>query len=72
MSIMLCGLRLVWRNSASEIFLKLSIRNQYNMTFAGDVARPIISAEIVPGIMRDPDADAIVFRKYGTTLRESV
>ena len=38
----------------------------------GSTKSSFISAEIVLGIMQDPDANAIVFRKYGTTLRESV
>ena len=50
---MLCGLRLVWREFFSEIFLELSIRNQYEqkiildkrlfsaiIAFALNVARP--------------------------------
>ncbi len=31
-----------------------------------------ISVEIVLGIMNDPQANAVIFRKYGVTLRESV
>jgi len=38
----------------------------------GSTKSSFISAEIVLGMMQDPDANAIVFRKYGTTLRESV
>lgn len=38
----------------------------------GSTKSSFISAEIVLGIMKDPEANAIVFRKYGTTLRESV
>ena len=30
--IMLCGLRLVWREFCSEIFIDLSIRYQYQIT----------------------------------------
>ena len=38
----------------------------------GSTKSSFISAEIVLGMMQDPEANAIVFRKYGTTLRESV
>ena len=38
----------------------------------GSTKSSFISAEIVLGVMQDPEANAIVFRKYGTTLRESV
>lgn len=38
----------------------------------GSTKSSFISAEIILGMMQDPDANAIVFRKYGTTLRESV
>lgn len=38
----------------------------------GSTKSSFISAEIVLGMMQDKDANAIVFRKYGTTLRESV
>lgn len=38
----------------------------------GSTKSSFISAEIVLGMMQDPDANAIIFRKYGTTLRESV
>lgn len=38
----------------------------------GSTKSTFISVEIVLGMMQDRDANAIVFRKYGTTLRESV
>lgn len=38
----------------------------------GSTKSSFISVEIVLGIMQDPLANAIVFRKYATTLRESV
>lgn len=38
----------------------------------GSTKSSFISAEIILGIMQDPLANAIVFRKYATTLRESV
>lgn len=38
----------------------------------GSTKSSFISAEIILGMMKDKDANAIVFRKYGTTLRESV
>lgn len=38
----------------------------------GSTKSSFISVEIVLGIMQDPLANAIVFRKYGVTLRESV
>ena len=38
----------------------------------GSTKSSFISAEIVIGIMDDPEANAVVFRKYGVTLRESV
>jgi len=38
----------------------------------GSCKSSFISAEIVLGIMQDPEANAVVFRKYAVTLRESV
>ena len=38
----------------------------------GSTKSSFISVEIVLGIMEDPEANAVVFRKYGVTLRESV
>lgn len=38
----------------------------------GSTKSSFISVEIVMGIMDDPEANAVVFRKYGVTLRESV
>lgn len=38
----------------------------------GSTKSSFISAEIVLGMMQDPLANAVVFRKYGVTLRESV
>lgn len=38
----------------------------------GSTKSSFISVEIVLGMMQDPLANAIVFRKYGVTLRESV
>ena len=38
----------------------------------GSTKSSFISVEIVLGIMDDPRANAVVFRKYATTLRESV
>lgn len=38
----------------------------------GSTKSSFISVEIVLGMMDDPKANAVVFRKYGVTLRESV
>jgi phage terminase large subunit len=38
----------------------------------GSTKSSFISAEIVLGMMEDSNANAVVFRKYGVTLRESV
>lgn len=38
----------------------------------GGLKSSFISLEIVFGMMKDTDANAVVFRKYGVTLRESV
>ena len=38
----------------------------------GGLKSSFISLEIVLGMMRDPQANAAIFRKYGVTLRESV
>lgn len=38
----------------------------------GSTKSSFISLEIVLGIMADPDANAVVMRRYATTLRESV
>lgn len=38
----------------------------------GSTKSTFISVEIVLGMMQDSEANAIVFRKYGTTLKESV
>lgn len=38
----------------------------------GSTKSSFISVEIILGMMKDREANAIVFRKYGTTLRESV
>lgn len=38
----------------------------------GSTKSTFISVEIVLGIMKDPQANAVVFRKYGTTIGESV
>lgn len=38
----------------------------------GGLKSSFISLEIVLGMMKDPQANAVVFRKYGVTLRESV
>lgn len=38
----------------------------------GSTKSSFISVEIVFGMMEDPQANAVVFRKYGVTLRESV
>lgn len=38
----------------------------------GSTKSSFVGTEIPLGMMADPDANAIVFRKYGTTLRESV
>ena len=38
----------------------------------GSTKSSFISVEIVFGMMQDPMANAVVFRKYGVTLRESV
>lgn len=38
----------------------------------GSTKSSFISSEIILGMMEDPEANAVVFRKYGVTLRESV
>lgn len=38
----------------------------------GSAKSSFISLEIVLGVMRDPNANAVVLRKVGTTLRDSV
>lgn len=38
----------------------------------GSLKSSFISIEIVLGVMQDIEANAVIFRKYGTTLRESV
>ena len=38
----------------------------------GGLKSSFISLAIVLGMMKDPQANAAVFRKYGVTLRESV
>ena len=38
----------------------------------GSTKSSFISVEIVLGMVEDPQANAVVFRKYGVTLRESV
>ena len=38
----------------------------------GSTKSSFISLEIPYGMIRDPDANAAVFRRYGNTLRESV
>lgn len=38
----------------------------------GSAKSSFISVEIVLGMMEDPESNAVVFRKYGVTLRESV
>lgn len=38
----------------------------------GGLKSSFISLEIILGMMKDKDANAVIFRKYGVTLRESV
>ena len=38
----------------------------------GGLKSSFISLEIILGMMKDKDANAAIFRKYGVTLRESV
>ena len=38
----------------------------------GSAKSSFVSLEVVDGIMKDPQANGIVFRRYANTLRESV
>lgn len=38
----------------------------------GGLKSSFISLEIILGMMKDKEANAVIFRKYGVTLRESV
>lgn len=52
----------------------LEVRHAYYDLYGGrgSCKSSFISVEIVLGVMSDPQANAVVFRKYGVTLRESV